>query len=64
MALDQKMFAKVSGVIFLLIALLHLVRVLSAGPVYLAGWVVPMWPSWIALIVAGYLAYNGFRLAK
>jgi len=25
---------------------------------------VPMWASWIAVIVAGYLAYEGFRLAR
>jgi hypothetical protein len=27
------------------------------------GWTVPKWLSWVALIVSGYLGYEGLRLA-
>jgi hypothetical protein len=32
-------------------------------PVDIGDWSVPMWFSWIGLVVAGGLAFFGFRLA-
>ena len=33
-------------------------------PVMIGDWSVPMWFSWIALVVAGGLAFFGLRLAE
>ena len=33
-------------------------------PVMIGDWSVPMWASWIGLVVAGGLAFFGLRLAK
>jgi hypothetical protein len=46
-----------------LIALLHLVRIIFGWSAMLGSWSVPMWLSWVALIVTGALAYFGFSLA-
>jgi hypothetical protein len=27
-------------------------------------WAVPMWVSWVALLIAGFLAFEGFRLSR
>ncbi len=61
--MDQKTFSIVTGVIFAAVALFHLVRIFMGWTVDIADWSVPMWFSRIGLIVAGGLAFFGFRLA-
>ena len=62
--MNQKAFSLSAGIIFLLIALLHLLRVAFGWDAILEGWTVPMWVSWVAILIAAYLAYQGFRLGK
>jgi uncharacterized membrane protein len=62
--MTQRTFSLVTAVLFFLIALLHAVRLLRGWEVTIAGAVVPIWISWIGLAIAGYLAYQGFRLAR
>lgn len=61
--MDQKTFSIAAGVIFAVVALLHLVRIYMGWPVMIGDWSVPMWVSWIGLVVAGGLAFFGFKLA-
>jgi hypothetical protein len=61
--MDQKTFSIVAGLIFAAAALFHLLRIYDDWPVVIEDWSVPMWFSWIGLIVAGGLAFFGFRLA-
>lgn len=56
-------FAAVS-VVFLVVASLHLLRVIFGWSAQIGGWDAPMWLSWLALIFAGTLAYQGLRLRK
>jgi hypothetical protein len=62
--MTQRTFSLVTAALFLLIALLHAVRLLRAWQVTIEGAVVPLWVSWIGLVIAAYLAYQGFRLAR
>lgn len=62
--MKQRNFSLVTGVIFAIIFILHLFRIILAWQAEIAGWTVPIWLSWIALIVSGYLAYTGLRLSK
>ena len=62
--MDQKPFSIVAGLIFTLVALFHLVRIYMDWPVMIGDWSVPMWASWIGLVVAGGLAFFGLRLAE
>ena len=52
-------YHKTAGIVFLLVALVHLWRVLSSMPVAFGTFFVPMWWSWVAVLVAGYLSYLG-----
>ena len=61
--MDQKTFSIVAGVIFTAVALFHLVRIYMDWPVMIGGWSVPMWVSWIGLVVAGGLAFFALRFA-
>ena len=61
--MDQKAFLFVAGAIFALVALLHLLRIYMGWPLVIGSWTVPMWLSWVGLVVAGGLNYFGLRLA-
>jgi hypothetical protein len=62
--MNQKTFSIVAGVIFAVVALVHLVRIYMDWPIVIGDWSVLMWVSWIALVVAGGLAYLGLRPAR
>jgi hypothetical protein len=62
--MTHQTFSLNTAVIFLLITFLHAIRLLRGRQVTIKGAVVPIWISWIALAIAAYLAYEGFRLAK
>jgi hypothetical protein len=54
-------YHKFAGIIFLIVALVHLWRILTAMPVAFGTAFVPMWASWAAVIIAGYMSYAGLR---
>jgi hypothetical protein len=60
--LSKNTFQLLAGVIFLIVALAHAVRLIFKWEVIIAGWQVPMWLSAIAAVIAAYLAYEGFRM--
>jgi hypothetical protein len=62
--MSQRTFSLVAGVVFGLVALAHVLRILLGWSIVIQDLSVPMWASWIAVIVMGYLAYEGFRLAR
>jgi len=62
MAADN--FARLAAVIFAIIALLQLLRAITGFEIVVGGETMPVWPSWIAAIVAGFLAYLGFTASK
>jgi hypothetical protein len=61
--MDQKTFSILAGIIFAVVALFHLVRIYMDWAIEIEDWSVPMWFSWIGLVVAGGLAFFGLRLA-
>lgn len=61
--LSLKTYHQLIGFIFLVIGLIHISRLIFQWSVVLAGWTVPMWVSWVALVLAGYLSYNALRLS-
>ena len=62
--MTQRIFSLVTAGLFFLIALLHAVRLLRGWQVTIEGTVIPIWISWMGLVIAAYLAYQGFRLAR
>lgn len=53
-------FARLAAVIFAIVALAHLWRALAGLEIAIGGVNIPVWASWIAAVVAGFLAYLGF----
>lgn len=63
-AMTQRAFNLTAGTIFLIVALLHALRLLFHWPAIIGTWAVPMWASWPALALAGFLAYTAFGRKK
>jgi len=62
--MTQQIFSLVTAMLFSLIALLHAIRLARGWHVTIGDIVVPVWVSWIGLVIAAYLAYEGFLLSK
>ncbi len=59
-----KTYLLVAAVFFTLTAALHLTRALYGWPAVIGGVEIPLWASWIALVIGGALAYFGFSLSR
>jgi hypothetical protein len=62
--MDKQSYLRLAGAIFALVALAHLVRAVMDWPIVIAGWIVPIWLSWLAFVIAGALGYVGMTLAR
>ncbi len=62
--MSRRAYIITTGLIFFIIACLHLLRLITGWEAVFEGWAVPKWPSFAALLVAGYLAYEGCRLSR
>jgi uncharacterized membrane protein len=62
--MSQKTFSVVVGLIFLLIAIMHGLRLAFRSEVVLNGWSVPMWVSAVAIVITAYLAFEGLKLSR
>jgi hypothetical protein len=62
--LSKNGFTALAGTIFLIVAVAHALRLIFKWQVIVAGWYVPMWLSAVVIVIAAYLAYEGFRKSK
>jgi hypothetical protein len=62
--MSQQTFSLTAGLVFLLIALGHVLRIVFAWSFTVQDFAVPMWASSLAVIILGYLAFEGFRLGR
>ena len=62
--MSQHAFELIAAVVFLLIAIGHIFRVIFGVSFVVYSIPVPMWASGIAIVIMGYLAFEGFRLAR
>jgi len=59
---DQRTYNIVTATLFLILAMLHVLRVIFGWPARIGGLDIPLWASWLVILVTGALAYFGFRL--
>jgi hypothetical protein len=64
MCLCRKFYCIVSGVVFGLAAILHLVRAIHQTPVQYGTMTVPVGASWVGLAVAGVLCVWAFAVLR
>ena len=58
------LYLRIASAIFVVVALVHLVRILSGFQLEAFGEKYPLWLSWIELVTATFLAYQGFKLSR
>lgn len=57
-------FVSVVSFIFLIIGVLHALRLFYGWEAQIGNVAISMWASWAAVLVAFYLSFQGFRLRK
>jgi hypothetical protein len=55
-------YALVTSLIFLVVAIVHVARLIGQWEVMIGPWQFPAWGSIVAVIVSGFLSFAGFRL--
>ena len=58
--LNRKTYMMVTATLFLVVAIMHLLRIIFGWSVEIGGLSIPFWASWLGVLVAGALAYFGF----
>ncbi len=62
--MNRKSFCLTAGIIFIAIALLHLLRIVNGWKVAIGPWAAPDWISWVAQIVANRFTLVRFSLVE
>jgi len=62
--MNHRGYSLVSGTIFGIVAILHLLRVVNDWPLALGPWSAPMWVSWFGTLVPAILCIWAYRLAS
>jgi len=60
--MNKRTYFLISGLVFAIVALVHLWRIISQFEVVIGTWSAPMVVSWVGFIAAGILSYCGFTL--
>ena len=50
----------VTATLFIVVAIMHLLRIILGWQVEIGGLSIPFWVSWLGVLVAGALAYIGY----
>lgn len=64
MEMKQKTFNQLTGLIFLVVGLMHILRIVYGWSVTLGTLSVPVLGSVVGAVVALCLAYNAYKLSK
>ncbi len=62
--MTEKLYLIISGVIFALIGLFHLLRIIFQWPAMVGAWTIPLAISVGAIMVAAILTFWAFRLSR
>lgn len=59
--MNRKTYVTVTAALFLVVAIVHLLRIILGWQVEIGGLSIPFWPSWLAVLVAGALHISALR---
>lgn len=62
--MSRRPYLLLSGTIFLVVAVLHLLRLVTSEPVLVGTTAVPLWLSWLGFPAAAALSLWAFALAR
>ena len=58
--MNQKTYVTLTATLFLVVALMHLLRIIFGWSVEIGSLSIPFWVSWLGVLVADALAYFGY----
>ena len=61
--MNEKTYYCIASTLFLIIAVLHLLRVLYGWEAKIGEVIIPLWFSGVAAVLTGYLAIRGYLFA-
>jgi len=61
--MNARSYCQLAAAIFALVAVIQLLRILMGWPISINGLAIPIWASWIVVVVAGGVSVLGFRAA-
>ncbi len=61
--MNTKLYLLISGAIFCVVAMLHLLRMLNQWSFIVEQWAIPLWVSWVGVVIPASLAIWAVRLA-
>jgi len=59
--MTQKIYSIISGILFALVALVHLYKIVQGWDVVVGGTAIPIWASWVVLVITTTLAFFGLK---
>ena len=62
--MHSKSYFQISAFLFLVGVIVHAWHLWSKAPIMIGSWEMPAYVSWASVVVAGYMAYQGFRLSR
>ena len=62
--MNSRTYLVISGTVFGIVAVLHLLRVVNGWIMVLGPWSVPIWGSWLGTLVPAVLCVWALRLAS
>ncbi len=62
--MNAKKLMRYNAALFALVFIGHAARVTNGWNMNVASWAVPMWLSWTAVVIIGYLGWNNYQLSK
>lgn len=59
--MNNNTYRKVAGTVFAVVAVMHVLRLVSGWEVVFGSWSVPVWGSLVGVVFAGWLAWTGLK---
>lgn len=62
--MNKSQYITITGTIFAIVGLLHLIRVVYDWPVSIGSWDVPLFVSILAVLLAGFLVFHAWKFRR
>jgi len=62
--MNRQLYFSVTSIIFLILAVISVLRVVNGWNAAIGELDVPLWASYVGILVGGYLAWYGFQYRK
>lgn len=60
---SKNFWLRITGSIFGVVSILHLLRILTGISILIGGWLLPMWVNWMGFLATGFLCIWLWRLS-